>query len=186
MKCHTNLVWYIFYLSFRFQDDDDIFGTERPSSRGRSPASSLKKPDDMDWLLESVTPSKPSTASAATSSATKTSTPLAKSQDVTSADPKPSIQADTQSSVQKPSSQSESKRPATSPAATKPAATPAAKPKSQSDWLGLVDDDDEEEQFSWMKKFNEKPKPQTQVNVVCRKLMLKVFISQPKRSTRCI
>ncbi|XP_069124222.1 fas-binding factor 1 homolog isoform X2 [Argopecten irradians] len=42
--------------SVRFQDEDDIFGiSERPSSRGRSPAT--KKPDDMDWL--DMTASKP-------------------------------------------------------------------------------------------------------------------------------
>ncbi|XP_033736797.1 fas-binding factor 1-like [Pecten maximus] len=42
--------------SVRFQDEDDIFGiSERPPSRGRSPAT--KKPDDMDWL--DITTSKP-------------------------------------------------------------------------------------------------------------------------------
>ncbi|XP_060076077.1 fas-binding factor 1 homolog [Ylistrum balloti] len=42
--------------SVRFQDEDDIFGiSERPPSRGRSPAT--KKPDDMDWL--DMTVSKP-------------------------------------------------------------------------------------------------------------------------------
>ncbi|OWF53323.1 fas-binding factor 1-like [Mizuhopecten yessoensis] len=42
--------------SVRFQDEDDIFGiSERPPSRGRSPAT--KKPDDMEWM--DMTASKP-------------------------------------------------------------------------------------------------------------------------------
>ncbi|XP_061181663.1 fas-binding factor 1 homolog isoform X1 [Saccostrea echinata] len=138
--------------SVRFQDEDDIFGFDRPPSRGRSPASSLsKKPDDMDWLNDIATAVKsaPSVSSTPPKQETKPATQTDTKPTSVKTDSKP--QADS-----KPlESKAQDKEPEIKPAKSTP------KPKSAADWLGLNDaDDEDDEPASWMRtKSQQKTTP---------------------------
>ncbi|XP_078317344.1 fas-binding factor 1 homolog isoform X2 [Crassostrea virginica] len=143
--------------SVRFQDEDDIFGIDRPPSRGRSPASSLgKKPDDMDWLNDIATAVKsaPSVSSTPPKQETKPSPRNEAKQSTvkTESKPQPETKAPEPKATKIPDKETEPK-----------IATPgASKPKgSAADWLGLNDaDDEDDEPASWMRtKSQQKTTP---------------------------
>ncbi|XP_056020112.1 fas-binding factor 1 homolog isoform X2 [Ostrea edulis] len=131
--------------SVRFQDEDDIFGFDRPPSRGRSPASSLsKKPDDMDWLNDIATAVKsaPSISSTPPKQDSKPTHPQTDTKPTSAkTDSKP--QTDTKPTESRPPDMDQEQKPDNL----------APKPKSgAADWLGLNDADDEDEEpvVSWM------------------------------------
>ncbi|XP_065921782.1 fas-binding factor 1 homolog isoform X2 [Magallana gigas] len=143
--------------SVRFQDEDDIFGFDRPPSRGRSPASSLtKKPDDMDWLNDITTAVK----SAPSISSTP---PKQENKPTPQTDPKPtSVKTDNMPQTETKTPEPKPLKPQDKETEPKTTSSSAAKPKgSASDWLGLNDaDDEDDEPASWMRaKSQQKTTP---------------------------
>lgn len=120
----------------RFQDEDDIFGFDKPPSRGRSPASSIKKPEGMEWL-DHLSPR---------------TTPTKETKEEPAVKPPPT--KDTSSKETKEPSAMKS-TPVTPPAKTmnKPKVDPF-------EYLGLKDDDDDDA-FEWMKPKQTETRPRT-------------------------
>ncbi|VDI17787.1 Fas-binding factor 1 [Mytilus galloprovincialis] len=125
--------------SVRFQDEDDIFGFDKPPSRGRSPAT--KKPEGMEWL-DHMSPSPRSTPTKETVGKDET-TPAKESQikDAPSKEPTSALKS------------------STPPVAKTPSKT-MNKPKVDPfEYLGLKDDEDDG--FEWMKPKQPDVRPGT-------------------------
>lgn len=130
----------ISYCTFcRFQDEDDIFGFDKPPSRGRSPAT--KKPEGMEWL-DHMSPSPRSTPTKETVGKDET-TPAKESQikDAPSKEPTSALKSSTPPGAKTPSK-----------TMNKPKVDPF-------EYLGLKDDEDDG--FEWMKPKQPEVRPGT-------------------------
>ncbi|XP_076073940.1 uncharacterized protein LOC143045365 [Mytilus galloprovincialis] len=125
--------------SVRFQDEDDIFGFDKPPSRGRSPAT--KKPEGMEWL-DHMSPSPRSTPTKETVGKDET-TPAKESQikDAPSKEPTSALKSSTPPGAKTPSK-----------TMNKPKVDPF-------EYLGLKDDEDDG--FEWMKPKQPEVRPGT-------------------------
>ncbi|XP_052266250.1 fas-binding factor 1-like isoform X2 [Dreissena polymorpha] len=108
--------------SVRFQDDDDIFGLDDAPPKPRSTSAPAKKEEapNMDWLEMAVTSKTPEK-------------PADKAPSKTPEKPADKALEKTETQATKPTE------------LTKPSTAPSAQKSGKADWLGLKDDDDEEE-----------------------------------------